>query len=1158
MEEVHTACQSVLPIAALRAVLKRNDQLFRVTADRDGERVRAYAAGRHAAPRGRTARSRSREPQRGRSLSACGGVTASVGGDGPATLQAAARSQLLSLASEARGTLQLSALATRITEARRERDASAARLSSDALQAALAAAPQDFELVRQFREGVPCVAVYLLEEQHGGARTRVAQPPLQTPAEEAYTCRLLAWLSEQRRWCSEVEALACVPLPDASHTYVFLRSCVAKHLDQFATAHNWRFLAAMRGGNPPGLPPKENEVHAFENAAARATAEQKTLPMRVAAAATAAASNGADSVLALQAVARAVMLPPQPAHAQGLRLDAVASLIATANRVKKLAEPTVDAVHAALAAAPLDFELVPQFWNGAPRIAVYLLQEDAGTRTRVARPLPPARDHVAYAERLLSWLRQQARWCSQAETLAAVPTPVGARPGMTLRTCVSQHMDDVAMAESGAFIAAMRNGAPPSPYPTQPAQRATQAAPVVTGVQLADARLPVLPLAPPAAGGARAPRPAAGGGGSDARREQHPPPSRSASLLLPPGPQPVLPPPRARASANLETDDGSVATASAAGKRRGEALPAGRDGAAGKQAAQLSSSSSRAVVHEARPPAPAVPASQSADDVADAMLRCVTWGVPAESLRAMRDAARAGRERFCAFNAARDAQGSAPPSEAPVARCVLLSPLPPLLQQQPRRMADLLCVAGAVEAIEFLGGDGGRVAPAALVMFAQAAQAEGALAMYTVAFSHKGALTVTQAQRAPDMQRSWQPQHDIATSGQPAALSFAPRMHASPSPPPAAAMPFSPAGTRSLPPFHGSSAAHTAPLLLVQPAAANLHAAMARCWAWGVPHATLTAMRRTAHTLRTAYDARIAALPPGAPEPSEAPPSRSVMLVPLPLSLQKQPLRIADLLSVAGAVLSIEFVDSFFGSRADAGGEKCVPAAIVLLAKRAEADAALALSNTILRAGETLRVTRATRPPDVRYAFLPRPPLPPSQAAEPCAEWGVSSGTLEAMRAAARGARSRYAAHTAALPLGSDNLSNAPMRTVLLLPLPTPLRDEPSRIASLLSVAGTVQAIQFLAVQVNNHSAAEPAAIVQFAQPADAVAALALDGTALCDGEALTVKRSKREPADGFAWHPPAGGVGGGDAAAALRKRSRSPEPRSREVARCTHERGAA
>jgi hypothetical protein len=351
---------------------------------------------------------------------------------------------------------------------------------------------------------------------------------------------------------------------------------------------------------------------------------------------------------------------------------------------------------------------------------------------------------------------------------------------------------------------------------------------------------------------------------------------------------------------------------------------------------------------------------------------------------------------------------------------------------------------------------------------------------------------------------------------------------------------------------------------------------MARCWAWGVPNATLTAMHRTALKARAVYDARIAALPPGSPVPSEAPTSRSVMLLPLPLALQKQPLRIADMLSMAGTVLSIELLDRRYGSRSDADGEQDVPAAIVLFAQRAEADAALALSNTVLFAGETLRLTRATRPPDVRYASSPPPPpsllpqllspaapvaeratlLPShaaSQAAQLCAEWGVSTSTLEAMRAAARAGRLRYAARPAARP-PKNALAAC---TVLLLPLPAPLRAKPSRIASLLSVAGAVEAIEFLAVQLNDHSAAEPAAIVQFPQPADAEAALALDGRALCDGEVLTVKRSKLEPANSSSWHPP-GGVGGGDAAAVLRKRSRSPEQRSREVAQRTRERGPA
>jgi hypothetical protein len=164
-----------------------------------------------------------------------------------------------------------------------------------------------------------------------------------------------------------------------------------------------------------------------------------------------------------------------------------------------------------------------------------------------------------------------------------------------------------------------------------------------------------------------------------------------------------------------------------------------------------------------------------------------------------------------------------------------------------------------------------------------------------------------------------------------------------------------------------------------------------------------------------------------------------------------------------------------------------------------------------------------------------------------CVQWGVPAGTLAAMREAARSARLRHDA-------GDATPSELPeSRSVFLMPLPSPLRNLPSRLAGLLSVAGAVEAIQF--VDLRRGGPPQPAAIVQFAQRGEAVAALALHGTALCDGETLSVWRAKRAPALFASWQMPTGGACGdaGEATAAIapRKRRRTesgvaePPPRS-------------
>jgi hypothetical protein len=176
-----------------------------------------------------------------------------------AELQAEARAALLDAHAQQAGALSLGALACRMTRARGYQNA-AGKCCPDALREALAAAPHEFQLTPQFWDCEREVLVHLLREATpGGARTCVLPSSSATPEEAAYTQRLLTWLRQQDRWCGEAEVLACVPLPDAQHTYVFLRSCLARRRDAVAMASGWRFLAALRDGEPPGPPPRPQQ-----------------------------------------------------------------------------------------------------------------------------------------------------------------------------------------------------------------------------------------------------------------------------------------------------------------------------------------------------------------------------------------------------------------------------------------------------------------------------------------------------------------------------------------------------------------------------------------------------------------------------------------------------------------------------------------------------------------------------------------------------------------------------------------------------------------------------------------------------------------------------------------------------------------------------------
>jgi hypothetical protein len=228
IEEVHAgACAGILPLPDLRVLLSCNSHLFHVA--RDG------------------------------SVCALQQLLQPGSSDTPAALQAAARTVLEdATAGNVPRTPSLRAVTHAVMGMRQAGLAHAvARVSvpPDAMRAALAAAPRDFELAPRFWDGTPDATVYLLQEGPGSTRTRVAQPMAQTPEEAAYTQRLLAWLRQQDRWCTESETLAAVPSPDAAHTHVFLRSCLARQHDFLARSDGWAHLAALRDGAPPGLPP---------------------------------------------------------------------------------------------------------------------------------------------------------------------------------------------------------------------------------------------------------------------------------------------------------------------------------------------------------------------------------------------------------------------------------------------------------------------------------------------------------------------------------------------------------------------------------------------------------------------------------------------------------------------------------------------------------------------------------------------------------------------------------------------------------------------------------------------------------------------------------------------------------------------------------------
>jgi hypothetical protein len=218
----------------------------------------------------------------------------------------------------------------------------------------------------------------------------------------------------------------------------------------------------------------------------------------------------------------------------------------------------MSALHAALAAGSRRFELVPQYCNGAPRTMVYLLREVppcGDGRRSITRVTPPETNSAAaneYARRLLAWLRDQGRWCSRQEVLAALPPPVAPHGAQSfLHVRMMQLVDHVATARNNNLLAALRDGAPPGPPPVLPASAHIMPKPTGGGpAAVAPAAAAVHFAAPVAAQGgmhasATAQDGCAGSGADDAPlphanfvQQASPPPL----LPLPLSP-PALPPP---------------------------------------------------------------------------------------------------------------------------------------------------------------------------------------------------------------------------------------------------------------------------------------------------------------------------------------------------------------------------------------------------------------------------------------------------------------------------------------------------------------------------------------------------------------------------------------------------------------------------------------
>jgi hypothetical protein len=331
-----------------------------------------------------------------------------------------------------------------------------------------------------------CPASHAVYRLHGPptARTRVAAPAQLLRAEAEYSQRLIDWLRSQARWVPQTELLHAVPQPAGAHAETLARLCLDAHPDAVATCYRWRAFAAWRNGALPGAVPTEAQARQLEQtwaatlrqraggceaeAGHTTTPQQAALPHAAASAplspdaASAPAADAAPDSANAGAPLRATAAAALQANAGALRLSVLARELARAAAASG-APQSSEALHAALAAAPETFQLVPQFVGGAP-FTVYLL--DRATGRRVAPPPAATPEARAYLARLLAWLRREARWCALEEALKAVPPPVARAQHTYARVHARQHADDIATTHSMRHLAALRDGQPPGPPPT--------------------------------------------------------------------------------------------------------------------------------------------------------------------------------------------------------------------------------------------------------------------------------------------------------------------------------------------------------------------------------------------------------------------------------------------------------------------------------------------------------------------------------------------------------------------------------------------------------------------------------------------------------------------------------------------------------------------
>ena len=157
----------------------------------------------------------------------------------------------------------------------------------------------------------------------------------------------------------------------------------------------------------------------------------------------------------------------------------------TTYRLTPRTKPDAAALRAALAASP-HLQLVPQYYAGRARVAVYLLRAPHGAC--VAPPAAQAADVVTCNARLLTWLRQAGRWCSREEALRAVPPPAGRLVEAFLKARLQELLDDVGSSSCFGFLAARRDGQPPGPPPcAQAVSLAAVSSALVTSQQQAPA-----------------------------------------------------------------------------------------------------------------------------------------------------------------------------------------------------------------------------------------------------------------------------------------------------------------------------------------------------------------------------------------------------------------------------------------------------------------------------------------------------------------------------------------------------------------------------------------------------------------------------------------------------------------------------------------------